>query len=77
MFAAMSAAALALAGGYSVSAQDYDKSGYCPITKGMTLEYVNYDADGARTGSFILKVSAVYIEGIGSRGNSLEGYGDI
>ena len=45
MFAAMSAAALALAGGYSVSAQDYDKSGYCPITKGMTLEYVNYDAD--------------------------------
>ena len=46
MFAAMSAAALALAGGYSVSAQDYDKSGYCPITKGMTLEYVNYDAEG-------------------------------
>ena len=66
MFAAMSAAALALAGGYSVSAQDYDKSGYCPITKGMTLEYVNYDADGARTGSFILKVSAV--EGTLSKG---------
>lgn len=66
MFAAMSAAALALAGGYSVSAQDYDKSGYCPITKGMTLEYVNYDADGARTGSFVLKVSAV--EGTLSKG---------
>ena len=66
MFAAMSAAALALSGGYSVSAQDYDKSGYCPITKGMTLEYVNYDADGARTGSFILKVSAV--EGTLSKG---------
>ena len=66
MFAAMSAAALALSGGYSVSAQDYDKSGYCPITKGMTLEYVNYDADGARTGSFVLKVSAV--EGTLSKG---------
>ena len=66
MFAAMSAAALALAGGYSVSAQDYDKSGYCPITKGMTLEYVNYDAGGARTGSFIMKVSAV--EGTLSKG---------
>ena len=66
MFAAMSAAALALAGGYSVSAQDYDKSGYCPITKGMTLEYVNYDADGARTGSFVLKVAAV--EGTLSKG---------
>ena len=66
MFAVMSAAALALVGGYSVSAQDYDKSGYCPITKGMTLEYVNYDADGARTGSFILKVSAV--EGTLSKG---------
>ena len=66
MFAVMSAAALALVGGYSVSAQDYDKSGYCPITKGMTLEYVNYDADGARTGSFVLKVSAV--EGTLSKG---------
>lgn len=66
MFAAMSAAALALAGGYSVSAQDYDKSGYCPITKGMTLEYVNYDADGARMSSFIMKVSAV--EGTLSKG---------
>lgn len=66
MFAAMSAAALVLSGGYSVSAQDYDKSGYCPITKGMTLEYVNYDAGGARTGSFVLKVSAV--EGTLSKG---------
>ena len=66
MFAVMSAAALALVGGYSVSAQDYDKSGYCPITKGMTLEYVNYDAGGARTGSFIMKVSAV--EGTLSKG---------
>ena len=66
MFAAMSAAAIVLAGGYSVSAQDYDKSGYCPITKGMTLEYVNYDADGARMSSFIMKVSAV--EGTLSKG---------
>ena len=66
MFAATSAAALALSGGYSVSAQDYDKSGYCPITKGMTLEYVNYDADGARMSSFIMKVSAV--EGTLSKG---------
>ncbi|HIZ86142.1 MAG TPA: hypothetical protein IAC04_06600 [Candidatus Coprenecus stercoravium] len=55
----MSAAALVLTGGYSVYAQDYDKSGYCPVTKGMTLEYVNYDADGARTGSYVLHVSAV------------------
>lgn len=59
MFAVMSAAVLYLAGGYSVSAQDYDKSGYCPITKGMILEYVNYDADGARISSFVMKVSEV------------------
>ena len=55
----MSAAALVLSGGYSVSAQDYDKSGYCPITKGMVLEYVNYDSDGAKMSSYIMKVSAV------------------
>ena len=49
----MSAAVMITAGGYSVSAQDYDKSGFCPITKGMTLEYANYDADGhGRIGHF-------------------------
>lgn len=58
MYAVMSAAAMMLAGGYYVSAQDYDKSGYCPITKGMVLEYVNYDADGAVTGSYVLKVTS-------------------
>ena len=40
MSAVMSAAAIMLAGGSYVSAQDYDKSGYCPITKGMVLDYV-------------------------------------
>ena len=55
----MSAAVVLSAGGYSVYAQDYDKSGFCPITKGMTLEYVNYDADGNKTGSYVLHVSAV------------------
>ncbi len=55
----MSAAVMITAGGYSVSAQDYDKSGYCPITKGMTLEYANYDADGRKTASYVMTVSAV------------------
>lgn len=59
MSAVMSAAAMMLAGGYYVSAQDYDKSGYCPITKGMVLEYVNYSPDGAATGSYVLKVTSV------------------
>lgn len=36
MFAVMSAAAIGLTGGYYVSAQEYDKSGFCPITEGMT-----------------------------------------
>lgn len=58
MSAVMSAAAMMLAGGYYVSAQDYDKSGYCPLTEGMVLEYVNYDADGAVTGSYVLKVAS-------------------
>lgn len=58
MSALMSAAAMMLAGGYYVSAQDYDKSGYCPLTEGMVLEYVNYDADGAVTGSYVLKVAS-------------------
>ena len=55
----MSAAVMITAGGYSVSAQDYDKSGFCPITKGMTLEYANYDADGHKTGSYVMTVKAV------------------
>lgn len=42
-----------------LSAQEYDKSGFCPITEGMTLEYVNYDAEGNRTGSYVLHVSSV------------------
>lgn len=46
-----------MAGG--LSAQEYDKSGFCPITKGMTLEYVNYDAGGNRIGSYVLHVSGV------------------
>ena len=55
----MPAAALMLAGGYSASARDYDKSGYCPITKGMVLEYVNYSPDGTRTSSYVMKVTDV------------------
>lgn len=57
--AVMSAAAMVLAGGYHVSAQVYDKSGYCPITKGMVLEYANYSPEGEKTSSYVMKVSSV------------------
>ncbi len=59
MFAVMSAAAIGLTGGYYVSAQEYDKSGFCPITEGMTLEYQNYDAEGRKAGMYVLHVTAV------------------
>lgn len=59
MSTALSAAVIMAAGSLSLSAQDYDKSGFCPITKGMILEYVNYDADGNRTGSFMMSVRSV------------------
>lgn len=42
-----------------MSAQEYDQSGFCPITKGMYLEYVNYDADGHKTGSYVIYVKDV------------------
>lgn len=59
LFSVMSAAFLIATGGYYVRAQDYDKSGFRPMTEGMTLEYVNYDPAGNKIGSYIMHIKTV------------------
>ena len=51
-----SAVAVMAGGIISASAQDYDKSGFSPITEGMTLEYLNHDADGSKADTYVLHV---------------------
>lgn len=36
-----------------------DTTGYCPITKGLTLKYANYDENGKITGYYISKVTSI------------------
>lgn len=53
---AFSAAAIMAGGIISTNAQEYDKSGFSPITVGMTLEYLNHDADGSKADTYVLHV---------------------
>lgn len=45
-----------IAGTFYVSAQELNKLGYAPLTKGLSLTYANYDDDGEFSGSYIMKV---------------------
>lgn len=48
-----------IAGTFYVSAQELNKQGYAPLTKGLSLTYTNYDDDGEFSGTYIMNVVSV------------------
>ena len=48
------------------TAQDFDKSQYCPLTKGIRLEYANFNKKGEPENIYLMEVSR--IEGVFEKG---------
>ena len=49
------------------SAQEYDKSEYCPLTKGMYLKYANYDEDSKIKSYYAFEIT--FLEGTLEKGH--------